>query len=249
MNALTTKILVKPPTPLTAYLPDVPPGFEAIVLQCLDKDPARRWPDLATFAAALVPYAPPRAVPYAARIASVLGVTVEPSRPTDVLTLERARLRASEPAAILPEVKNLQAIATTGGATSQPAGRPPKTRSGRLAAGVGAGLVVLVLGAVGVVRWRSDRAGSVPSSASGTSAEGVPVPLAASSTERTPPPPAGTPSVVPASGPTATAAASAMVGPAAKPVQKGAAPPSAPVIKVPASTSRPASPSGTLYDR
>jgi hypothetical protein len=58
----------------------------------------RRWPDVAAFAAALAPYAPPSAVSYTARIAGMLGTTAQPARPT--VTLERAshRRRSSRPA-------------------------------------------------------------------------------------------------------------------------------------------------------
>jgi serine/threonine-protein kinase len=169
MMGLQTQVLVKPPTPLTTYVPNAPPTFEAIILQCLDKERDRRWPNVASFAAALVPYAPPRAVQYAERVAAVQGVTVETSRPKEPLTLERAMLRASQPAAHLP-ASVMVAIATTSGATSQPAGLPRKPSQGARAAIVGTAVVALVLGGVGLVRWGRSMAVSMPSTATSESA-------------------------------------------------------------------------------
>ena len=54
-----TKVFLKPPEPLTTYLPNAPPALETIILQCLDKRPERRWPSVADLAAALVRFAPP----------------------------------------------------------------------------------------------------------------------------------------------------------------------------------------------
>jgi hypothetical protein len=137
---LQTRVLLRAPAPIATYRADVPAGLEAVILQCLDKKRDRRWPDVAAFAAAHIPYAPPSAAPYAARVAAVLGVTVEPSRPTAPLSLEDAKLRASEPAAGAAEV-----VATTTGAASLPAGVPPKRRGVWLAVGGGAVAVVVVV--------------------------------------------------------------------------------------------------------
>jgi len=238
MVALTTNILVKPPAPLITYLPDAPPGFEAILLQCLDKDPNRRWPNLAAFAAALVPYAPPRAVPYAGRIASILGVTVEPFRPADLATLERARLKASEPGAELPPRRTV--VATTGGATSQAPGGPPKARTGRVAAGVGAAFVALTLSGVGFVRWRNEASGTSPGA--GAPGPAIAAPSAAAVVAlsvEAPLPPGTVPTVAPAPGSSATAKASATVAPTVQPPPKAIAPARAVVVKAPPPTLHP----------
>src|ERR1700722_391905 len=50
---VSAKIIRDAPTPLRVLLPDVPAELEAIVLQCLEKDPARRFPDVASLAEAL----------------------------------------------------------------------------------------------------------------------------------------------------------------------------------------------------
>ena len=62
------------PTPpmMTAVLP---PGFEQVVQHCLAKDPAQRYPELASLATALVPYGGPGARELAAGVARLLRVT------------------------------------------------------------------------------------------------------------------------------------------------------------------------------
>jgi eukaryotic-like serine/threonine-protein kinase len=198
MLKLQTQVLIRPPAPLSTYRPDAPAGLEAVILQCLDKKPDRRWPNVAELAAALVPYAPPSAVPYAARVATVLGVTVEPSRPTDVLSLEAAKLRASEPAAGAADV-----VATTTGAASLPAGVPPKLRGGWLVLGAGAVAFALVLVGVALLHRGAEPSAST---ASATALSGSAAP-----------PPAVTVVVEPSSSaratdaPTATTAAPARV--------------------------------------
>jgi serine/threonine-protein kinase len=187
---LQTQVLIRPPTPLATYRPDAPPGLEAVILQCLDKKPDRRWPDVATLAAALVPFAPPSAVPYAASVAAILGVTVEPSRPTDVLSLEAAKLRASEPAAGAAEI-----VATTTGAASLPAGVPPKRRGVWVALLAGAVALALVLGGAALLGR-----GTRPPSSAGVSSAAAVVPPPAVTVTPTPEPPAVTPGASAAGG-------------------------------------------------
>jgi serine/threonine-protein kinase len=55
---LYVHILQSPPTPLRARRPDAPPQMEAIVLRCLEKEPARRFANVAELAAALGELAP-----------------------------------------------------------------------------------------------------------------------------------------------------------------------------------------------
>ncbi len=230
MVALQAAVLVMPPAPLTNYLPDAPPQFEAIILQCIDKERERRWPDVAAFAAALVPFAPARAVPYATKVASVRGVTVEPSRPTDVLSLEAARLRASQPAAPVPAIT--YGVTTTGATSSQPASAVPKARRGWVAAGLGIVLVAVVLGGVGAVRWSTSTAGSMPSAvAPGPSV--APPTVAPLSVEPPLLPSASPPAVTPAPGPSATATAAATVAATATPTLKGAGPARTPTTRAP----------------
>jgi serine/threonine-protein kinase len=82
LMAVVTLINLDPPTPLTDYRPDVAPNLAAVLAQCLEKDPARRWPNVAAFAAALAPHGDAAAAMYAARVAKVQQVEILPSRPT-----------------------------------------------------------------------------------------------------------------------------------------------------------------------
>jgi len=96
---LCTRVYFHPPTPLAAYRPDVPAGLAAVIMQALEKDRARRWPNVASFAAALAPFAPGRLASYVERVANVQGVEVAPSRPTDVLPPEPKRAAEALPVA------------------------------------------------------------------------------------------------------------------------------------------------------
>lgn len=53
-------VLETEPVPLSSHRPDVPAELEAVVMRCLEKDPARRYPDLAELVVALSPFAPVR---------------------------------------------------------------------------------------------------------------------------------------------------------------------------------------------
>jgi len=58
---IVTSILSKPPTPLSAHRPDIPAALEAIMLQCLEKDAAKRFQTAIDLALALEPFASRRA--------------------------------------------------------------------------------------------------------------------------------------------------------------------------------------------
>jgi serine/threonine-protein kinase len=70
--ALSASVLRDPPPPLHTLRADVPPGLDAAVLRCLEKDPARRFGDVAQLADALAPFGTPAARASADRIARVL---------------------------------------------------------------------------------------------------------------------------------------------------------------------------------
>jgi eukaryotic-like serine/threonine-protein kinase len=96
--AVSARVLMTEPSPLSDYRPDLPGTLVAVVMQCLEKDPARRWQNVADFAAALAPYAPPDMVRYVDFIAKVRGVHAPPSRSTDMLPPEPKARPVSSPA-------------------------------------------------------------------------------------------------------------------------------------------------------
>ncbi|HTJ41819.1 MAG TPA: serine/threonine-protein kinase [Kofleriaceae bacterium] len=53
-SEMCVKVAVDSPTPLSVM---VPPGLDAVIYRCLEKDPARRWQSVAELARALAPYA------------------------------------------------------------------------------------------------------------------------------------------------------------------------------------------------
>jgi eukaryotic-like serine/threonine-protein kinase len=85
IEQLSYRLYTGQATPLSAYRPDVPPGLEAVIAQCLQKDRNLRFTNVAELAAALAPWAPARAAAYVERVARVLDVHTEPARSTDLL--------------------------------------------------------------------------------------------------------------------------------------------------------------------
>lgn len=69
---LQGKVLGGSPEKITSYRKDVPPGLEAIIERCLQKDRNLRYTNIADFASAIAQFAPPRARYYAERVARMI---------------------------------------------------------------------------------------------------------------------------------------------------------------------------------
>ncbi|MDB5214247.1 MAG: serine/threonine protein kinase [Myxococcaceae bacterium] len=83
---LLASVIADPPFTVSYFRPDVPPGLEAIVLACLEKDAARRIGSAGELARRLIPYASPAGAELAARVQEVPSPSgsspnVAPQRP------------------------------------------------------------------------------------------------------------------------------------------------------------------------
>lgn len=163
---LCTRVFTGEPTPIGQFRSDVPAGLEAVLLRCFEKKRENRWRNVAELAAALVPFAPARAVVHAERAAAILGLNGGPSRMTDLLP--------PEPIAALPPLRAQAMSAGSGGTLDN--GLVTRSRTGATVAprwkvgtvvGAGLGLVVLAMVSVGVIRRNAGPA-DTPSLASTT---------------------------------------------------------------------------------
>jgi eukaryotic-like serine/threonine-protein kinase len=142
-----------PPRALASRRPDAPPGLEAVILRCLEKDRRVRYESIGELAVALLPFAPKRSKGSVERISGVLRA---------------AGLSASAlglPASSGNEAENVPA---TGTAASWGKTTPPGRRSTWLVAGG----TVLLIGA-GAFAWRATK-GSGSSAAASASVTGEP---------------------------------------------------------------------------
>jgi serine/threonine-protein kinase len=87
--ALAACIASEPPRPLCDARPEVPEELERVVARCLEKDPAKRFADVAELAHALAPFAP-GAQSAALRAARVTEQHAQRQRTTDPAALRRA---------------------------------------------------------------------------------------------------------------------------------------------------------------
>ena len=237
VQALCARVFFGEPTPIGTLRTDVPPGLEAVILQCLEKERTRRWSNVAELAAALAPFGSVRAVGYAERVAGVLGIRVEPARATNLLPVE------PEPTAARvarPGSGTFQS--TVLGQTGQ--ALPRSQRAPAAAAALGAAL--LVLAAVVVLRWRA--APSVDPVAGAASIASALAPTAVPSVSAPTPEPsissipaASSVAVVPVPVPTAAPSGRLPVAPSVKPPHLTPVPRDAattkPAVKPPTPTS------------
>lgn len=69
---LVLKIVGSAPPPLRELRPEVPEALEAVILRCLEKDRANRFPNVAELAVALAPFGPKRARASVERVSRVI---------------------------------------------------------------------------------------------------------------------------------------------------------------------------------
>ncbi|AUX38762.1 uncharacterized protein SOCE26_001400 [Sorangium cellulosum] len=90
--AMGAKIAAGAPARLRDGCPEAPEGLAAVVLRCLEKDPARRFRSVAELAQALGPYAPEGSRLSVDRISRIAGAAVadEPAARPEVVAADRA---------------------------------------------------------------------------------------------------------------------------------------------------------------
>ncbi len=203
VTALIVKITQDAPPPLRSRRMDVPPQLEAVLSTALEKDRARRYQTMASFAAALAPFGTASAFASADRIARVLGA---PRPPQASLVNLAAYAPPTSPSAVAAQTQGAHAV--TADRTVS------KGRSPRLVGAI-IGLVA-VAGIAGVALM--NRAPKAESTATGRGVAPPPIavptvaPVAAPAAVALDPAP--TPTLVPASA-VASPAASAHGGPPA----------------------------------
>jgi serine/threonine-protein kinase len=147
---VSAKIIRDAPTPLRELCPDATPELEAAVLRCLEKDPAKRFPDVVSLADALSQVTPrsssKAAATRVARIAAAVAPTILSVPPPAQLP----------PAAVGGATPGPTRTASAWGDTRSEEKRGRKIAGVVAAAGIAAGVLVF-----GVLRWQGTSAPTV----------------------------------------------------------------------------------------
>ena len=245
LQHLCAKVFFAAPTPPTALRPDLPAALEVVILRCLEKEPDARWRSIDVFAAALGPFAPPRAAPYVDRVAAVLRWDRRTSQPGAARAEMASRPSIGDP---VPQPQPLplpQPLPHSGtlrlGPPAEPpaepaprgdAASPPPPPLQRSSGTLPWSPVALVLGVVlglGLVFGVAWLMGWVPSRSSSPMTAPQPAPASSAATVNAAPPPS-TPSAPASSPPTPAPPQSAGV----------AAPEASATMQTAASATRPA---------
>ncbi len=189
VTELAIKIAVEPPTMLRTLMPQAPPGLEAVLARCLEKDRARRFQSVGEMALALQPFAPPHARLSVERIVGTerrAGMTSTGGPPQTVV-----------PGGVQPVPAQTHAPATA--ASWGQTGDTAPARGSGAGLAVALGVVTLALLLVGgglFYRARMAPSGTAVGTATSTAPSSAPPPIAAPA-----PPPAVVVNRVPAQPP------------------------------------------------
>lgn len=209
LGRLLSMVMHEREPPMSATRADLPPGFEAVVARCLEKETAKRYSNVAELAYALAPFAadPVQARSSADRIAAVLSMTAPPKSgdftgPLPLFATQSGRSNAA-PAA------GDSGTASPWTGTPVAEARPKSTLA---TFGLAAALVAMLLGSASFAVLRRDRQGAEaaaravepatsveatpavpPSAPEGALAAPVDAPPLPTTTSLPPPPSTGTP--------------------------------------------------------
>ncbi len=194
MPALCAAIVSSEPRPLRALRPEAPQALEAVILKCLEKDPAQRFRNVAELAQDLEPFATTDGTSRVWRIKQVVrrgGKSIRPPTPAAAFTVQKAS-GAVPPG---PEMELDPELPTE--APPGPLGWPLR-RAGALLAGI---VVAGVLAAAALTRVASPSVAPTAQSATAASALAPPSIAAAASTGEPVPAPAEPPTAAASSNP------------------------------------------------
>jgi eukaryotic-like serine/threonine-protein kinase len=191
IQQVCTRVFFSEPTPLATFRAGAPPGFEAVLFRCFEKRREQRFQNVAELAAALVPFAPARAVVHAERAAGILGLNVKPAHETFLLP-QIAPVAPEATAAVSRWAPALTDTAPAGAAPPQASSR----RRPLVALGIGGAVLVVAISGVALSLATAKPTPVLPSpapSATSATAEPAPVTSAAPSAIVATPPPHVTP--------------------------------------------------------
>ncbi|WP_437978035.1 serine/threonine-protein kinase [Sorangium sp. So ce295] len=238
LSELILMINTESPPPPTTFRRDLPPGLEAAILRCLERDVAKRFKSVAELAGAIVDFGPPLALASLERIERTLGLVPAVSfrdrassvreRMSTPPAWQTSQERVSGvPAATARHSAAPPAGATAGGAvgaaghtagaagtapgwTAGGAAPGPRSRSGVVLALAVVGVAVVIGGILRFVTFHGG-ADAPPADPSAVAATASAEPSAPATPA--PPPPVAPPEVTAELQPPATAAPSATVSP------------------------------------
>jgi serine/threonine-protein kinase len=206
---MVTAILFDPVPPPSSIRPGLPPAFEAVIVRCLEKEPAARFADCGDLATALAPFASPEAAQAVPRIVRLTGsASARAVKPPEV----EAALNRTDPGTPAP-------VQSTYATTKEPGVAVPATAIA-IAVGVGAAIAFVAVAAVGYRYLAAPHPQVAAAQSSTTAAQGAPPPSTLPSL------PSAAPSVV------AAPVAPAPVDPVALPPATASAPPPADVTPI-----------------
>ncbi|HSY24888.1 MAG TPA: serine/threonine-protein kinase [Polyangiaceae bacterium] len=119
MPVLVAAILHRPALSMDTARPDLPPGLGAVVHRCLEKEPSKRFANVAEFATALAAFGPPASERSLERIVHTLGL--QPLSPTVEEKAPPSSAGAVDPLTSLEAIVPTEPVAA--GAPTELAGR------------------------------------------------------------------------------------------------------------------------------
>jgi serine/threonine-protein kinase len=107
---LAEKLATQTPLPLRTLRPEIPPGLEAVVLQCLERDRGARYQNVAELAVALLQFAPKGSRAHVERVSAIIRAT---GLATTGMKLPPSRQGADGGAGTIPPIGRTEPGGTT----------------------------------------------------------------------------------------------------------------------------------------